>query len=120
MAKDAQEIKVVKTGDDLKVSVKADLETALAMVAATVMAISEGSEIDTKDIYNVLSGATEEVKKGESEDCSTMVLTELVGPIIMWMKNNLPPFATIIIDSKGVTVKKGRRQNGEQRKWWLN
>ena len=97
MAKDVQEIKVVKTGDDLKVSVKADLETALAMVAATVMAISEGSEIDTESIYNLLSGATEEVKKGESEDFSTMML-----------------------DGEGVTVKKGRRQNGEQRKWWLN
>ncbi len=120
MTKDVQEIKVVKTGDELKVSIKADLATALAMVATTVMAISERSEIDAKDIYNLLSGATEEAKKGESEDFSTMLLTELVEPIIIWMKNNLPPFAIIIIDSEGVTVKKGRRQNGEQRKRWLN
>ena len=120
MAKDVQEIKVVKTGEDLKVSIKADLATALAMVATTVMAISEESEIDTNAIYNLLSGATEEVKKGESEDFSTKVLTELVEPVIIWMRDNLPPFATIIIDSEGVTVKKERRQNGERRKRWLN
>ncbi len=123
MVKDTQEIKVVKAGDGLKVSVKADLATALAMVAAIVMSISKESEIDTKAICNILSGATEEAKKGEIEDLSTMVLTELVEPIIMWMKNDLPPFATIIIDSEGVTVLKAtakitnNSEEGKEMKW---
>lgn len=111
MAKDIQEIKVVKTGDGLEVSVKADLVTALAMVAATVASISEETGIDTKVIYNMLSGATEEVKKGESEDLSTMVLTELVKPLVIWMKNNLPPFATIIIKITN------NDEEGEEMKW---
>jgi hypothetical protein len=123
MAKDVQEIKVVKAGDGLKVSVKADLATALAMVAAIVMSISEESEIDTKAIYNILSGATDKVKKVESEDFSIVVLTELVEPIIMWMRNSLPPFATIIIDSEGVTVLNAtakitnNSEEGKEMKW---
>lgn len=123
MVKDTQEIKVVKAGDGLKVSVKADLATALAMVAAIVVTISKSSEIDAKAICNILSGATEEAKKGEIEDLSTMVLTELVEPLIIWMKNNLPPFATIIIDSEGVTVLNAtakitnNSEEGKEMKW---
>lgn len=130
MAKDAQEIKVVENGDGLEVSVRADLATSLAMVVATVMAISERSEMDTKAIYKMLSGVTEDVKKDGSEDFSESELTKLVVPLSMWMEENMPPFATIIIDSEGATVlktaakimksEKERRQNVRQRKRCLN
>lgn len=106
MAKDAQEIRVVKVGEGVEVSVKADLATSLAMVVATVMAISEKSKMDTKAIYRMLTGVTEEVKKDESEDFSESELMKFVGPVIVWMEENMPPFATIIIDSDGATVLK--------------
>lgn len=106
MSKDVQEIKVVKEGDGIAVSVKADLTTSLSMVVALVLAISEKSEMDTKAIYNMLSGVTEEVKKDESEEFPELALTELVAPVSRWMKENMPFATIIIIDNEGATVLK--------------
>lgn len=116
MAKDAQEIRVVKVGEGVEVSVKADLTTSLAMVVATVMAISEKSAMDTKAIYKMLSGVTEEVKKDGGGDFSKSELTKLVGPVSMWMEENMPPFATIVIDSEGATVLKTSAKIVKKRK----
>ena len=103
MSKDVQEIKVVKQGEGIAVSVKADLATSLSMLVALVLAISDKSKMDTKAIYKMLDGVTDTVEK-DIELSSEEEFVSVCGPVVRWIKKRMKPIATIIIDSEGATL----------------
>ena len=87
-------------------SVRADLATALSMVVRN----SDGNFREVRWILKLFTICCQVLQKrfeeGRKRRFSESELMKLVGPVIIWMEENMPPFATIIIDSKGATVLK--------------